>query len=187
MEAVHVLLLSKPSINSRQLRLIVMSWIVNDSVNTCNLVPTVKENITKEILKNSEGYSKTDTQSTTDIQATEPHDNTVNNTLTHIHVDSDDDIMPISVYKLSKHPSTLSMDSDSEDELIKSEKVGRPLILGMLPEGHTYNNMITVTHFQDLDSFNCELKLKLGTEESVRKWVADYNEKTKEIMVYECC
>ena len=73
MKAVHVPLLSKPSINSRKLRLIVMSWIVNDSVNTCNLVPTVKENTTKEILKTSEGHSKTDTQSTTDIQATEPH------------------------------------------------------------------------------------------------------------------
>ena len=68
--------------------------------------------------------------------------------------------MPISVNKLSKHPSTSSMDSDSEGELI-----GRPLILGMLPEGYTYN-MVTVTHFQDLDSFNCELKLKLGTEKS---------------------
>ena len=45
-----------------------MSWIVNDSVNTCNLVPTVKENTTKEILKTSEGHSKTDTQSTTDIK-----------------------------------------------------------------------------------------------------------------------
>ena len=45
MEAVHIPLLSKPSINSRQLRLIVMSWIVNDSVqsNTCNLVPIVKQ------------------------------------------------------------------------------------------------------------------------------------------------
>ena len=95
------------------------------SVNTCNLVPTVKENTTKEILKNSEGHSKTDTQSTTDIQATEPHDNTVNNPLTHVNVDSDDEFMPISVNKLSKHPSTSSMDSDSEDELIKSEKVGR--------------------------------------------------------------
>ena len=48
MEAVHVPLLSKPSINSRQLRLLVMSWIVNDSVNTCNLVPTVKENTTQQ-------------------------------------------------------------------------------------------------------------------------------------------
>ena len=70
------------------------------------------------------------------------------------------------------------MDSDSEYELIKSEKVGRPLILGMLPKGYTYK-MVTVTHFKDLDSFICELKIKLGTEESVRKWVADYNEKRR--------
>ena len=56
----------------------------------------------------------------------------------------------------------------------------------MLPGGYTYK-MVTVTHFKDLDSFTCELQIKLETEESVRKWVADYNEKTKETMVYECC
>ena len=57
-----------------------------------------------------------------------------------------------------------------------------PLILSTLPEGYTYK-MVTVTHFKDLDSFNCELKIKLGTEESVRKWVADYDE--METMVYD--
>ena len=35
----EVPLLSNPSVNSRQLRLIVMSWIVNNSVNTHYLVP----------------------------------------------------------------------------------------------------------------------------------------------------
>ena len=50
MEEVHVPLLSNPSLNSRQLRLIVMSWIVNDNVNTCHIVPekqmtpTIKDN-----------------------------------------------------------------------------------------------------------------------------------------------
>ena len=50
MEEVHVPLLSNPSMNSRQLRLIVMSWIVNDNVNTCHIVPekqkipTIKDN-----------------------------------------------------------------------------------------------------------------------------------------------
>ena len=63
-------------------------------------------NYNKKNFKTSKGHSKTDTQSTTDIQATEPHDKTVNNPLTHVHVDSDDDFMPISVKKLSKHPST---------------------------------------------------------------------------------
>ena len=55
----------------------------------------------------------------------------------------------------------------------------------MLTEGYTYK-MVSVTHFKDLDSFNCEFRINLETEESVRKWVAEYNEKTKETMVYEC-
>ena len=103
-----------------------------------------------------------------------------------MHADSDDDFVPMGFKRVSKHPLTLVKDSDSEDELIKSEKVGKPLILGMLPEGYTYK-MVSVTHFKDLDSFNCELKIKLETEESARKWVAEYNEKTKETMVYDCC
>ena len=56
----------------------------------------------------------------------------------------------------------------------------------MLPEGYTYK-MVSVTHFKDFDSFNCELKIQLETEESARKWVAEYNEKTKETVVYDCC
>ena len=127
-------LLSKPSINSRQLRLIVMSWIVNDSVNTCNLVPTTKKNKTKEILNTSDGQGETETQSTTTTQATEPHNKTITSPLTHVNVDSDDDFMPTSIKKTRRHPSTTSKDNDSDDELISSEKVGRPLILGMLPK-----------------------------------------------------
>ena len=160
-------LLSKPSINSRQLRLIVTSWIVNDSVDTSNLVPIIKKN------KTSEGQGKTDTQSTTNShQATKSHDRAVDNPLTHVHADSDNDFLPTSFKRASKHPSTLLKDSDSEDELIKSEKVGKPLLLSTLPEGYTYK-MISVTHFKDLNSYNCELKIKLETEESVRKWVAE--------------
>ena len=45
---------------------------------------------------------------------------------------------------------------------IKSEK--GLLVLGMLPEGYTYK-IVTVTHFKDLDLFNCGLEI----EESVRK------------------
>ena len=50
MEEVHVPLLSNPSMNSRQLGVIVMSWIVNNNIDTCRLVPekqikpTVKKN-----------------------------------------------------------------------------------------------------------------------------------------------
>ena len=46
-----------------------MSWIVNDSANSCNLVLTTKKNITNEILNTSEDQGKTDldTQSTTNM------------------------------------------------------------------------------------------------------------------------
>ena len=108
-----------------------------------------------------------------------------------IHVDSDDDFMPVHVNKLKAGKLSLSTSSDSEDnnlddDLVASEKVGKPLIVSMLPEDYSYK-MVTVKNFKDLDSFNCELKIKLETEESIRKWIGEYNEKTKETMVYECC
>ena len=56
----------------------------------------------------------------------------------------------------------------------------------MLPKGYTYK-MLSVTHFKDLESFTCDFKVKLQNEECVRKWIAEYNEKTKETMVHECC
>ena len=98
-------------------------------------------------------------------------------------IDSDDDFMVIS--KPNKHMHT-SNESDSEDELVKSEAVRSHLILSMLLDGYTYK-MLTVTHFNDLKSFICDLKIKLDTEESARKWIEEYNTRTKETMVYECC
>ena len=172
--------------NSRHLRLIIMAWIVNDTVNTCNIV---EKNVASEI--SSKGQDKPNIQYTTNTQATEPPDKTVNNPPMLIHVDSDDDFMPAHVNKLKAGKLSLSTSSDSEDnnlddDLVASEKVGKPLILSMLPEGYSYK-MVTVKNFKDLDSFNCELKIKLETEESIRKWIGEYNEKTKETMVYECC
>ena len=46
--------------------------------------------------------------------------------------------MPTSVKITRNHPPTAPKDIDSDDEIIKSEKVGRPLILLMLPEGYSY-------------------------------------------------
>ena len=37
----------------------------------------------------------------------------------------------------------------------------------------------------DSFSFSCEFKIKLKSEQEARKWVSEYNEKTKETMVYE--
>ena len=78
--------------NSRHLRLIIMAWIVND---TCNIV---EKNVASEI--SSKGQDKPNIQYTTNTQATEPPDKTVNNPPMLIHVDSDDDFMPAHVNKL---------------------------------------------------------------------------------------
>ena len=64
METVHVQLLSKPSMNSRQLRLIVMSWIVNDNVTTCNLALTTEIKGTSNTSNDQENI---DTKSTTKL------------------------------------------------------------------------------------------------------------------------
>ena len=49
------------------------------------------------------------------------------------------------------------------------DKVGRPLILSLLPNGYTYK-IICVTDFKELNSFECEFKIKLESEDSARKW-----------------
>ena len=199
MEEVHVSLLSNPSMNSRQLRLIVLSWIVNDNVNTCHIVPekqkipTIKDNcdtptgsgkITKKSVSVNACKDNTLDADTSDTKVTMEHAEVVNNPV--LHIDSDDDFMPTKCKKSSKHPLVSLNDSDSDDDLMKSEKVGRPLILSMLPDGYTYK-MVSVTQFKDLNSFNCEFKIKLETEEGARKWIAEYNKRTKETMVYDCC
>ena len=53
-----------------------------------------------------------------------------------------------------------SNDFESDDEFIKTNNIARPLILGILPEGYSYK-MLTVSHFQDLESFTCKSKIKL--------------------------
>ena len=75
-----------------------------------------------------------------------------------------------------------SQQSDSEDELLTHE-VARPLIFGMLPNIYTHN-MLTVVNFDHLDFFNCQFIIGLDNEDSTRKWITDYNEKTKETMVF---
>ena len=198
---IEVPLLSNPSVNSRPLRLIVMSWIVNNSVNTHYLVPEklIRHTCTANSMKmdtscSSHGELSDANNKQDSVMAYEgkPSLDTCSNAKITIEqteendaIDSDDDFMPPrKLIKMHSHAETNG--SASEDELIKSDKVARPLILGMLPEGYTYK-MLSVTHFKDLQSFTCEFKVKLENEECARKWIAEYNEKTKETMVYECC
>ena len=62
------------------------------------------------------------------------------------------------------------------------KNVARPLIFGMLPDNYTYK-MLTVAHFDNLDSFSCHFRIKIDNEDNTRKWITQYNEKTKETMV----
>ena len=61
-----------------------MSWIVNDSANTSNLVPIINKNKT---MNTNGGQGKTDTQSTTNTHTTESQHTTVDNPLTRVHTD----------------------------------------------------------------------------------------------------
>ena len=149
---------------------------MNDNVNTCHIVPekqkipTIKDNcdtptgsgkITKKSVSVNACNDKLNTldADTSDTKVTMEHAEVVNNPV--LHIDSDDDYMPTKCKKSSKHPLVSLNDSDSDDDLMKSEKVGRPLILSMFPDGYTYK-MVSVTQFKDLNSFNCEFKIKLG-------------------------
>ncbi len=38
-----------------------------------------------------------------------------------------------------------------------------------------------------MNSYNCSFKIELDSEESIKKWVTAFNEKSKETMVYETC
>ena len=54
----------------------------------------------------------------------------------------------------------------------------------MLPDNYHYKFIKTFEH-DHAGSYHCTFRLKLESKEDARKWVADYNDKTKETMVYE--
>ena len=178
-------MLSNPSTNSMQLRLIALSWIVEDNVTATHLDPQNKvfsdTNIPectceKEPYVVCEGHACINY---TDI-AIKPA-NQVTNSL--VYAESDDALLSTK-WDISSPP--LSNDSESGDELIKFDDAGRSQILNMLPSSYTYKNMC-ITHFSDLNYFHCEFRIKLQSEECARKWVSDYKEKIKETMVYDSC
>ena len=49
----------------------------------------------------------------------------------------------------------------------------------------TLNKFTEIFKHDHTGSYHCSLRLKMQSEEDARKWVADYNDKTKETMVYE--
>ena len=58
--------------------------------------------------------------------------------------------------------------------------------MNLLPDGYTYKT-VCITYFKNLSSFNYEFKIKPDSEDSAKKWVTDYNEKTMETMVFDGC
>ena len=188
-------LLSNPTMNSRQLRLIAMSWIVNNSLSTHYFVSSKSTDADVEMMETDKNVDyvsggkvkprpvcDTDTKQSQFTAEDRKEDNNHN---PQCLVESDDDFMESKKPK-KKILHTESKQSDTEDELHKNDKVARPLIFGMLPDNYTYK-MLTVAHFDNLDSFSCHFRIKIDNEDNTRKWITQYNEKTKETMVFECC
>ena len=116
---------------SRQLRLIVISWLVNKSVNTSNFIPEIKpkhmftNNSFKMDTSNASGgiskmrdsgnifgdYQASHTCITTKVTME------CAKVDTDLTLDSDDDFMPAN--KAKEQPKRKSNETDSEDELIK--------------------------------------------------------------------
>jgi hypothetical protein len=71
---------------------------VNDSVNTNNFVPIIKKRVLVKV-KEKPILNPLPTLRLLD------HDKTIDNPLTHVHADSDDDFVSTSFKRASKHPS----------------------------------------------------------------------------------
>ena len=57
-------------------------------------------------------------------------------------------------------------------------------VIKLLPEGYDYMFLNIYMINTMTCSFSCEFKIQLCSEVEARKWVSDYNEVTKETMVY---
>ena len=170
-------LLSNPSTSSMQLRLIVLSWIVDNNLTTTNLV-CQRHSSDEDIATCKNTTSKNPTKH---LCTNNPIDKQETNPVTHS--DSSDEFMPT---KYERSSTLTPSGYETDDEFIKFDNEGRSQILNMLPDGYTYK-IVCITYFKDLSSFNCEFKIKLDSEDSAKKWVTDYNEKTKETMVFDSC
>ena len=96
---------------------------------------------------------------------------------------SDMDDFTTSNTAIKTHSYIDTNDCESDDEFIKTNNIARPLVLDILPEVYSYK-MLTVSHFEDLESFTCNFKIKLENEE---RWIVEYNVKAKERMLFDYC
>lgn len=141
--------LVRPSYYSNNLRLNVISWIVEGKVNLDSITTdqnnhtqtsanhTVKEQCTNKAYLES-----------SDLESNEDH-------------------------------------SDTSDQFEEEICEMRRHIISILPSNYDYKICEIEGNELDTNNFNCTFKIKLGNEDDVREWVKDYNEITKQTMVYE--
>ena len=141
--------MSNPSKNNMQLRLIAMSWIFNESIDTSTF--SYPEILDDPTFLSANEHAKSTCESEKEG---------------------------------SKHTFIDSMDEEKLEH-VKLQNVEKR-ILAELPEGYVYK-MLRVENYKHINSYNCSFKLELDSEESVKKWVTAYNEKSKETMVYDTC
>ena len=101
---------------------------------------------------------------------------------------SDDDFQDVKVkqktFKKHTTDSEVPTDSDSDNELISTFENRCSTVELVLPKGHEYK--FESIHMEGkVAHFNSSFKIDIKCEEAARKWVQEYNETTKETMVYE--
>ena len=114
------------------------------------------------------------------IENSKPTSSTTNNAdaLKTEQISSDDDFIP------QKRVTKQYSSSSSEDICFNHNKTAKVVITEMLPDNYDYKFLEIFEH-DHTGSYHCNFGLKLQSEEGARKWVTNYNEKTKETMVYE--
>lgn len=105
-----------------------------------------------------------------------------------MHDDLESDISSSTEENASQQSSLgITNSKSSNDDLFESSTLeNETRILALLPNGYIYK-LLQVVEYTDINSFHCTFKLKLDTEENTRNWIAAYNDKTKETMVFNCC
>ena len=72
----------------------------------------------------------------------------------------------------------------SDPESNTDYKFNKGTIQKLLPETYEYRFSPLQYGKSELFTFSCEFKINMRSEQENRKWVSEYNEKTKETMVY---
>ena len=191
--------LLNPSLHGNYLRINALSWVVEEKIDidTLNKFPSNDGNLK---LQSFQATPKNNTYVHVNVtgnqtSAGDMHNEEVpaienskptnsNNNMTSANKNtynskteilSDDDFIP-----QKRETKQLVDHSSSEDETYTQKKT---VITDMLPDNYDYK-FIDIFEHDHTGSYHCSFRLKLQSEKDARKWVADYNQKSKETMVY---